>query len=70
MGGTPRSRLRVALLPADPFQTSKVQLLEGVFKYDRFQSFFAVGALDTFSATPTGNGVSPILKTVPDCSMS
>ena len=35
-----------------------------------FQSFFAVGSMDTFSATPRGNGFSPILKTVPDCSIS
>ena len=35
-----------------------------------FQSFLAVGSLDTFSATPTGNGLSPIVKAVPDCAMS
>jgi len=35
-----------------------------------FQSLFAVGSLDTFSATPRGKGLSPILKIVPDCSMS
>jgi hypothetical protein len=41
-----------------------------VFKCDRFQSFFAVGSLDTFSAMPTGNGLSPILWAVPDCDIS
>src|SRR5437870_9871212 len=35
-----------------------------------FQSFFTVGSLDTFSATPTINGLSPILKAVPDCAIS
>jgi hypothetical protein len=35
-----------------------------------FQSFFAVGSLDTFSATPAVNGLSPILKAVPDCAIS
>ena len=34
------------------------------------QSFLAVGSLDTFSATPAVNGLSPILKAVPDCAMS
>ena len=31
-----------------------------------FQSFFAVGSLDTLIATPTINGLSPILNAVPD----
>src|SRR6202040_1571488 len=35
-----------------------------------FQSFFTVGSLDTLSVRPRGNGLSPIFKTVPDCSMS
>src|SRR3990172_5397334 len=35
-----------------------------------FQSLFIFGSLDTFSATPRGNGLSPTLKTVPDCSIS
>jgi hypothetical protein len=35
-----------------------------------FQSFLAVGSLDTFSTTPTVNGLSPMLKAVPDCAMS
>ena len=31
-----------------------------------FQSFFAVGSVDTFSATPTVSGLSPIVNAVPD----
>jgi hypothetical protein len=41
-----------------------------IFQRENFQSFFTVGSLDTFSATPRGNGLSPILKIVPDCSKS
>src|SRR4029078_7739473 len=40
------------------------------FSGENFQSFFAVGSIDTLSVTPIGNGLSPILKSVPDCSMS
>ena len=35
-----------------------------------FQYIFSIGSPDTFSATPGGNGLAPILNALPDCFIS
>ena len=45
---------------------TRVSVDSYLFSTLNFQSFFAVGSLDTLIATPTINGLSPKLNAVPD----